>query len=335
MKKLISIVTPVYCEEECISLFHEELTNVMESLEQYDFEIIYVVDKSKDNTLGILIGIADRDARVTVIGLSRRFGHQMSLVAGMDRCAGDACIMMDSDLEHPPAFIPFLLEKFEEGFDVVHTKREYARKTGVFKASSSKLFYRFLNRLSEEDLGEDSADFRLVSRKVVEVFNRKVREHNQYLRGLFRWVGFHQTEVSFVSGTRQAGKSKYGIGKLLKLGMDGVVSFSKAPLKASIVFGIVVALIGVGYGVYNIIQYFVDTSLPEGWTTLVILVLLIGGLILFILGIIGLYISAIFDEVKNRPLYIIECLYGQSTGQNEGDFLMGRREEQNEDHVQG
>ena len=309
MKKLISIVTPVYNEEESIGLFYKELTSVVQGLDQYEFEIIFVVDKCSDNSLGLLINIAEHDPRVIVIGLSRRFGHQMSLVAGIDQCSGDACIMMDSDLEHPPNLIPLLLEKYEEGFDVVHTKREYAQKNNFLRSSISKLYYRFLNSLSEEDLGENSADYRLISRKVIDVFVNKVREHNQYLRGLFRWVGFCQTEVPFSSDTRHAGKSKYSFRRKMQLGLDGVISFSKVPLKASIIIGIIVAFCGLVYGIYNIVLYFTNASLPQGWTTLVVLVLLIGGLILFMLGVIGLYISGIFDETKNRPLYIIEHLY--------------------------
>jgi len=317
MKKLISIVAPVFNEEESIGFFYKELSDVLEGLDQYSFEIIFVVDKCSDNTLEILINIAKQDARVIVVGLSRRFGHQMSLVAGIDQCSGDACIMMDSDLEHPPAFIPNILEKYEEGFDIVHTKREYVKGVGFFKSITSKIFYKFLNSLSDEKLGENSADFRLISRKVIDVFNSKVREHNQYLRGLFRWVGFNQTEIAFTSGMRQAGDSKYGIGRMIQLGLDGMVSFSKAPLRASIILGIIVALIGAAYGIYNIVMYFTAASLPQGWTTLVSLVLLIGGLLLFILGIIGLYISAIFDESKNRPLYIIECRFGQKTDKHD------------------
>ncbi|MDL2238313.1 glycosyltransferase family 2 protein [Christensenellaceae bacterium OttesenSCG-928-K19] len=309
MKK-ISIVSPVYNEEAGIRFFHSALLDELNRLPEYEFEIIYVVDKCKDNSLGILSEIAEKERNVIVIGLSRRFGHQMSLVAGLDACSGDACIMMDCDMEHPPSFIETLLKKYEEGFDVIHTRRVYSQRVGFFKRTSSKLFYKLLNKLSTEDLGQDSADFRLVSRKVIDVFNQKVREHNQYLRGLFRWVGFKQTEMEFQAGERMAGASNYRMKTLMSLATDGIVSFSKIPLRISIVLGVICATIGLVYGIYSVVSYFIDPTLPAGWTSTIIFLLLIGGILLLVLGIIGVYIGAIFDEVKNRPLYIVEVVYG-------------------------
>lgn len=310
MKKKISIVIPAYNEADGIAEFHEQLTAVTGALQSYTFEIIYVVDKCKDNTLQILKGLSENKTDIIAVGMSRRFGHQMSLVAGLDMCTGDACIMMDSDLEHPPDFIPVLLEKFEEGYDVVHTKRVYAEKVSPLKKWTSKLFYRVLNMLSPEDLGESSADFRLVSRRVVDVFHTKIREHNQYLRGLFHWIGFNQTEVTFQAGVRKHGRSNYTIKRLFDFASEGIISFSKLPLKMAIVVGLVIAALGACYGIYLIFSYFFFTlESPAGWMTLITLLMLIGGLLMFMQGIVGLYIASIFDEVKNRPLYIVESCF--------------------------
>ena len=311
MKKRVSVILPVYNEADGILAFHRALSAVLETLEdRYEFEILYVVDKCRDDSLSILKKLAEISRGVRVLGLSRRFGHQMSLVAGIDACTGDAAIMMDSDMEHPPELIPKLLEKYEQGYDVVHTIRSYNRKTSILKQLPSKLFYKFLNLLSQEKFSEDAADYRLISLKVIEVFKRDIREHNQFLRGLFKWVGFEQAEVPFVSGVRHAGVSKYTFKRLVKFAAQGIVSFSKLPLQLSVVLGTVFAIAGVIYGIFNICMYFFSTNLPEGWTTIVTLLLFMGGLQLIILGVIGEYISAIFDEVKDRPLYVVEHRYG-------------------------
>jgi glycosyltransferase involved in cell wall biosynthesis len=311
MKKRISVILPVYNEADGILAFHGALSAVLGTLRgAYDFEVIYVVDKCRDDSLATLQRVAEESEDVRVLGLSRRFGHQMSLIAGIDACTGDAAVMMDCDMEHPPELIPALLEKYEEGFDVVHTIRRYNRKTSPLKQLPSKLFYKLLNVLAAEKFSEDAADFRLISKKVIDVFKRDIREHNQFLRGLFKWVGFEQAEVPFVSGVRQAGQSKYTLKRLVNFAAQGIVSFSKMPLQVSVVLGIVFAIAGVIYGIYNVCAYFFAPHIPEGWTTIVTLLLFMGGLQLIILGVIGEYISAIFDEVKDRPLYVVQHRYG-------------------------
>lgn len=315
MARRISVILPVYNEAAGILAFHRALTDVLAGLaDRYAFEIVYVVDRCRDDSLAILRGVAEASENVRVLGLSRRFGHQMSLIAGLDACTGDAAVMMDCDMEHPPELIPTLLEKFEQGYDVVHTVRRYNRKVSPFKVLPSKLFYKTLNALTEEKFSEDAADFRLVSRKVIDVFKTGIREHNQFLRGLFKWVGFEQTEVPFISGVRQAGVSQYTLKRLLAFASQGIVSFSKAPLHLSVAIGVLFAVAGALYGVYNILAFFFTPQIPEGWTTIVTLLLFIGGLQLILLGVIGEYISSIFDEVKNRPLYVVEKRYGPGAG---------------------
>jgi dolichol-phosphate mannosyltransferase len=315
----ISIILPVFNEEAGIKNFHQELLNSLNTVTNHEFEIIYVVDKSRDNSIDILREIAEKSNNVIVLGLSRRFGHQMSLVAGIDFCSGDACIMMDCDLEHPPSFIPLLIQKYEDGFDVVHTKRFYAQEIGYFKKFFSKKFYKILNILSSENLGQDSADFRLISKSVINEFKKNIREHNQYLRGLFHWIGFKQTEISFQAGARGAGQSNYRLMNLIKLATDGLVSFTKVPLQMGTYLGLLISIIGLAYAAYSSFAYFFREGLPPGWTTIITLILIIGGLTLIMLGVTGLYVAAIFDEVKNRPLYVVQTQYGLKNKDKSGE----------------
>jgi dolichol-phosphate mannosyltransferase len=312
MTKKISIILPVYREEEVIASFHQALCSVINQLsEHYTFEIIYVLDKSPDHTLDILKRIAAEEERVRVLALSKRFGHQMSLVSGLDACTGDAAIMMDCDLEHPPALIVELLEQYEAGFHIVNTRRIYGEKVSFFKKVSSELYYRLLNSLSNEEMREGYADYRLVSREVINVFSKEIREQNQYLRGLFSWVGFSQTTVEFKSTRRTQGKSKYTLKKLVNFASTGLISFSKVPLRTSLGVGIVFAALSILYGIYAIFEFFTTGIVPQGWTSLIVLVGFTSGMQLVTLGVIGLYIGAIFDEVKNRPLYIVEKEYSK------------------------
>ncbi len=305
--KTLSVVCPVYEEVEIIEIFYKELRSVVSSLTgSYESTIIFVVDRGGDGTLEKLKGIAKVDSSVRILALSSRFGHQMSLIAGMDQCDSDIVIMMDSDLQHPPAVIPKMLEEYERGFEIVYTVRIGSSNIGFFKRASSKIFYRLINRISDVRINESAADFRLVSRRVVEVFQKDIREQNQFLRGLFGWVGFKSVEVPFYVGDRLAGRSKYSYGKMMRLGVDGIVSFSKSPLIASTFVGFIFAAFGFINAVFTLIAYLRYQSLPSGWTTIVILLSIFSGVQLIFLGIIGQYIGAVFDEVKHRPKYIID-----------------------------
>lgn len=310
MKK-INVVLPVYNEAEVISDFNDELQKVITLLKsQYEFEVIYVLDKSKDCSLKILKQICDNYSNVRLIVLSKRFGHQHSLIAGMDKCDGEAVIMMDSDLEHPPSLIPKLIEKYEQGYDIVNTKRFYNKKVSFFKKVTSKYFYKLISTISSVDINEDSADFRLISARVLKIFQKEIREQNQFLRGLFPWVGFNQTSIEFTSESRKKGSSKYNLRRLINFALTGIISFSKTPLKLSIFFGMGISLLSILYGFISILVYFMTKQSPQGWTSLIAAVSFLGGLQLIVLGIIGEYIGGIFDEVKKRPLYIIEEEYG-------------------------
>jgi dolichol-phosphate mannosyltransferase len=310
--KRISIILPVYNEADGIAVFHSVLQQSLAELaNRYSFELIYVVDKSTDDSLNILKLMAQEQSNVLVLGLSRRFGHQMSLVAGLDNSTGEAAIMMDTDLEHPPKILATLLARYESGADIVRTRRIYSHNVSAIRRLASKLYYALLNFLSNERLGEDEADFRLVSRKVIDVFRKNIREHNQYLRGLFSWVGFEQAEVTFTSELRRAGKSKYNLVRLLGFALQGIVSFSKVPLKLAIFMGLAIALAGLLYGLSTALQRWFNPDIaPAGWVSIITLVLIIGGIQLIMLGVIGEYLGSIFDEVKGRPLYIIEDRFG-------------------------
>jgi dolichol-phosphate mannosyltransferase len=305
--KTIDIILPVYNEEEGIAAFHGALRPVLDALsDRYRFRILYVLDRSRDNTFSILKGLAAKDPSVTVLHLSRRFGHQMSLVAGIDHSHGDALIMMDCDLQHPPAVIPQLLEKFEEGYDVVHAIRRYDPATGFWKGSTSNLFYRLQNALSPVEIEEGSADFRLISRKVAAVFQTSLREQNQFLRGLFQWVGFRSAKVIFVSPARTAGKTKYNLGRLLAFSIAGITSFSKIPLRVASIIGFLMWVVSLLHGLWLVGQFVFVGNLPRGYTSIMLLITFTGGLQLIVLGIIGEYLGSVFDEVKRRPLYIVD-----------------------------
>ena len=305
--RTLTVVCPVYNEAEVVGSFYGVLKSVLQELDDsYDSTVLFVVDRSEDDSLAILKGIAATDPRVRILSMSARFGHQMALVAGIDHAASDAIILMDSDLQHPPELIPTLLEHFEQGYDVVWTIRADTPETSRFRRVTSRLFYRLVNRIGDVEMHESSADFRLISRRVAEVFQTQIRERNQFLRGLFAWVGFPGIGVPFTVRDRPAGRSKYSLSRMVRFAVDGIVSFSKSPLQAAIYAGFLVALGGLVMGVVIVVQFFVSGNLPPGWATLAILVIVFSGVQLIFLGIVGAYIGAIFDEVKARPHYIVQ-----------------------------
>lgn len=305
--KTLGVICPVYNEQDVIEHFHSELSSVLSKLApRYKATTLFVVDRCSDNTLELLRKISKNDPNVQVLALSSRFGHQMSLIAGIDHLDTDVLVMLDSDLQHPPSLIPKLLEEFEKGFDVVSTIRDEAEDTSVFKKTTSSLFYKFLNQLSDVEIKESAADFRLISRKVANVFRTQIREQNQFLRGLFGWVGFKNTSVSYRAQPRHSGRSKYSLGRLMRFGTSGIVSFSKKPLQAAVYVGVAFACLGFVWALSILIDYYRLNNLPPGWTTLAILVSVFSGIQLIFMGIFGEYLGAIFDEVKRRPHYIVD-----------------------------
>lgn len=304
--KTLTVVCPAYNEAEGIRYFYDVLKKELSNIDAYAHTIFFVIDGGTDGTVDILKKIAIQDPRVHILALSRNFGHQVSLLAGIDHADADVVIMMDSDLQHPPAIIPKLIEEYEKGNDIVYTIREESEQRATLRSHVGKLFYRLINTISEVPINENAADFRLISRRVADVIRLNIRERNLFLRGIFSWVGFDQAAVVFTVGKRTMGKSKYSMRKLVQLGIFGIVSFSKKPLRAASVTGLLLALFGFVFAVITTIQYLVGSPFPSGWATVVVLLSIFGGTQLIFLGVLGEYIGAIFDEVKARPHYIVK-----------------------------
>jgi dolichol-phosphate mannosyltransferase len=304
--RTLTVVCPVYNEEAVVAAFHAELAAVLRGLAGWRASVLFVVDRSTDRTLEILRRIAAEDASVRVLALSNRFGQQMALVAGLDHCDADAVVMMDGDLQHPPAVIPALVAQHERGFDVVYTVREDIPDVPWFKRAGARLFYRLLNRFSETPVHEGAADFRLVSRRVVEVFQTRIHERSAFLRGLFNWVGFRSTAVTFRLAPRAFGRTKFPLGRMLDFAADGVVSFSRAPLRAALVSGLLAALLALVLAAGLLARWALGGAIPGAPALLALLVVFLCGVQLVFLGIFGEYLAHVVDEVKARPRYLVD-----------------------------
>lgn len=303
----LTIVAPVYNEEAVIANFHARTIAVLSGLADIEARIVYVVDRCTDGTLDVLRGIAGFDSRTTVLALSSRFGHQASLLAGIEHSLGsDAIVMMDSDLQHPPELIPVLVQHFREGVEVVFTVRSDTEEVSQLRKATGNLFYRMLNSISDITINPNAADFRLISGRVAKVLSTGFPERNMFLRGLFSWIGFRQIGVEYVAEKRAAGVSKYSLSRMLQLAMSGILSFSTKPLQIGMFVGASLALFAFLLMLATVLNYFIDRSLPSGWTTVVTLLLLFNGMQLIVIGVLGAYIGGIYEEVKQRPRYIVE-----------------------------
>ncbi|MCZ4245449.1 glycosyltransferase family 2 protein [Pedobacter punctiformis] len=302
MKKLVSIVIPAYNEADNIFVIIESIKNVFSNL-NYDHEIILVDDGSADQTLEKIKEYAETSANVFFLEFSKNFGHQLAVKAGMDHAFGDCVISMDCDMQHPPDLIPEMLKKWEEGNEVVYTIREDDKSLSKSKRSSSSLFYKVLNNLSDIELEPGSADFRLLDQKVVNVF-RNFHENEPFLRGLVKWLGFKQYALKYNPAARFAGKSKYTVKKMIRLALHGVTSFSIKPLYTAVYLGFILSLASVLYIPY-VLYSFINNVEVSGWASVIMTIVFFGGLQLIILGIIGIYVGKMFMQTKNRPNYII------------------------------
>ena len=305
MKK-ISLVIPMYYEEQVAEECYKRVTKVLKDLKEYNYEIIFINDGSKDKTLEILENLAKTDDNVKIISFSRNFGHQAAVTAGLKYVSGDAIIIMDADLQDPPELIPDMLEYWKNGYEVIYGKRKKRDGESAFKLFTAKVFYETLNALSDVEIPKDTGDFRLVDRKVVDVINQ-LPEHNKFLRGLFSWVGFKQYAYEYERKERFAGKTKYPLKKMLKLAKDGILGFSTKPLKIVGGLGIISVLISIAILIYAILSFtYKWNSLTPGWTSIMCTMTFLGGIILLSLWMIGEYIARIYDETKQRPEYIID-----------------------------
>lgn len=308
MKK-ISVVIPMYYEEEVVDICYKRVVNNLKKLsDKYNYEIIFINDGSKDSTLEILKKIASNDDNVKIISFSRNFGHQAAVTAGIRNVTGDAVIIMDADLQDPPELFEGMIEKWEEGYEVVYGKRKTREGESIFKLLTARMFYNTLNKLSEIEIPKDTGDFRLVDRKVIDVI-ATLPEHNKFLRGLFSWVGFNQYAYEYNRVNRVAGKTKYPFKKMFKLATDGILSFSAKPLKIVGAIGIFSVIVSIIILIYSIVSYmFKLNSLTPGWTSIMCTMTFIGGIILISLWMIGEYIARIYEESLGRPEYIIDEL---------------------------
>ncbi len=305
MKK-VSVVIPMYYEEEVAKECYNRTKNVLNSLENYEHEIIFVNDGSKDRTLPILKEIASKDENIKVVSFSRNFGHQAAVTAGLKFVTGDCILIIDSDMQDPPELLVDMLKLWEEGNEVIYAKRKTRKGESKFKLMTAKMFYRILNGLSDVDIPKDTGDFRLVDRKVVDVIN-SMPEHNKFLRGLFSWVGFKQTPIEYERQERFAGKTKYPLKKMLKLASDGIISFSTKPLKIIGGIGIISIFVSFILLIYAILSYvFKWNNLASGWTSLMVAITFFAGVQLVSIWMISEYIARIYDDTKKRPEYIID-----------------------------
>ena len=304
-KKMISVVVPMYYEEESAQICYEKLNEELKKLENYEHEIIFINDGSKDKTLEILKNISKEDKNVKVISFSRNFGHQCAVTAGLKYVNGDVICIIDADLQDPPELIKDMLKKWEEGYEVIYGKRKTRKGESFFKLFTAKMFYKTLNFFSDVDIPKDTGDFRLVDRKVVDTIN-SMPEHNKFLRGLFSWVGYKQYAFEYERQERVAGETKYPLKKMLKLAADGIISFSIKPLKIIGLLGIISIFISFCILVYALVAYiFKFSGLTAGWTSIMVTVTFFSGIQLTSLWIISEYLGRMYDESKGRPQYII------------------------------
>ena len=305
---MYSIVVPVYNEENVIKEFYNRTTAVLSSLKER-YEIIFINDGSVDNSLTILRELHVEDSSVKVINFSRNFGHQMAITAGMDYSAGNAVIIMDSDLQDPPEVMAKLVEKWKEGYDVVYAVREARKGETLFKRVTATLFYRLIVKITNVSMQADVGDFRLMDKKVIDIF-RTVRERHRFIRGLVFWVGFKQTGISYIRNERFAGETKYPFRKMLKFAIDGITSFSFLPLQLAMYAGVIISLMSFASGIYILCLRIITGRFIPGIAGILVSVLFLGGIQLLFLGLIGEYIGRMYDEIKQRPLYIVQEFLG-------------------------
>lgn len=304
MLKLITIIIPSYNEEEVLPYFYEKLTKVIDSITGYAFELLFVNDGSKDNSLSVIKNYANRDKRVKYVDLSRNFGKEIGMLAGMDYAQGDAVIIMDADLQHPPEKINEMIEWWEKGYDDVYTVR-LNREESYFAKMASKWYYKLLQKMTTENVYPNSGDFRLLDRKCVDALTT-MRETERYTKGMYGWIGFKKKKLTYEEKSRAAGQTKWRLSQLFKLAVDGITSYSTVPLRISSIMGIIISVIAFIFLVIEIIKILISGPEVAGYGTLLAGILFMGGIQLISLGIIGEYLSRIFIETKERPPYLIQ-----------------------------
>jgi dolichol-phosphate mannosyltransferase len=301
---LVSMVVPVFNESAVIATFYQRATAALGALVDYDYELLFVDDGSGDDTYQQLVAFAETDPHVRLVKFSRNFGHQIAITAGIDHARGDCVVVIDADLQDPPEVVRSMIDQWRSGFDVVYGVRSDRDGETAMKLMTASLFYRTLRRLTNVQIPANVGDFRLMSRRAVDEL-RRLREKDRFVRGLVSWIGFRQTGVTYSRDKRYAGETKYPYRKMIKFAFDGITSFSTAPLKLATWTGYAAALLAVMYLLSVFVQKMLGFTV-EGWATIMVAVLFLGSVQLICLGILGEYLGRIFNEVKPRPMYVVE-----------------------------
>lgn len=304
MKK-ISIIIPAYNEEESLPLLYDRLNKVISNLESYEFEMLFINDGSKDNTLKIIKELREKDARVSYVDFSRNFGKEVAMIAGLDYAKGDCVIFIDADLQDPPELIPKLIKYWEEGYDDVYARRKSRKGETFLKKFTSKMYYKVLQSLTRVEIQKDTGDFRLLDRRCVNAL-KQLRETQRCSKSMFSWIGYNKKEVLFDRDPRIAGTTKWNYKKLMDLAIDGITSFTTSPLRISTYLSIPTFLALIVYFIYVIIKCITQSVAIQAFQAIILLVLFFAGIQIMLFGIMGEYLGRIFNETKNRPLYFIK-----------------------------
>lgn len=304
-KKLITILVPAYNEQEVLNLLYDRLQKLMDEQSKYNFEILFINDGSKDDTFKIMQNLRKKDKRVCYLNLSRNFGKETAMMAGLDYSKGDCVIIIDADLQDPPELIPEMLKYWEEGYDDVYAKRRSRKGESFMKKFTSKMYYKTLQSITNIEIQKDTGDFRLLDRRCVEAL-KSIRESQRYTKGLFSWIGYNKKEILYDRDPRAAGQTKWNYGKLINLSIDGLTSFTTAPLRWSALIGILISLAGFIYMLVIIFKTLVYGVDVPGYSSTMVVILFLGGIQLIFLGVIGEYLGRAFYETKGRPLYFID-----------------------------
>mgnify|MGYP000197575969 FL=1 len=314
-KKLITILVPAYNEQEVLHLLYDRLVKLMNENTGYDFEILLVNDGSKDKTFEIMQELREKDKRFCYLNLSRNFGKETAMIAGLDYCKGDAVVIIDADLQDPPELIPEMIKYWEEGYDDVYAKRKSREGETWLKKFTSKMYYKVLQGFTRIEIQKDTGDFRLLDRRCVEAL-KSMRENQRYTKGLFSIIGYNKKEILYDRDPRAAGQTKWNYGKLIDLSIDGITSFTTSPLRWAAILGIMISGVAFIYMIYIIIKTLATGIDVPGYASLMVVILFLGGIQLIFLGIIGEYLGRTFNESKHRPLYFIER-YNETKETNE------------------
>lgn len=315
-KPVYSFLIPVYNEEQTLPELHRRMCALLEQLDG-GAEVILVDDGSRDDSYRIMTELNSQDPRFKILRFSRNFGHQIAITAGMDHASGQAVIIMDADLQDPPEVVLEMIKRWREGCDIVYGVREERAGETFVKRWTATAFYRLLRKLTDLDIPVDVGDFRLVDRKALDAFNR-MREHSRYVRGMFSWIGYEQCGVTYHRSERFAGQTKYPLAKMMKLAMDGILGFSTVPLRLGLYAGLIVAGLSFVVGIWAAVLKLMGVHTIPGWASLLTVVTFLGGVQLMLVGLLGEYVSRIYEEVRARPLYLVRESKGLETEQPTG-----------------